>query len=495
MKKSWILIFFLSSIHAAMMTAPAEPYNLSDWAVHRNHTGVPPFLCEFGYRTFADHVIDPTHRDFDPESVMPGDIIYLAVWYLDWFVEKVHDQIPNPYILLTCDVGAYIPNLSHIKLLYDPKVRCWFAKNMLFTNHKKLFQLPMGQCYFLWIHGFDAGTLSQIVQNLPLEKKHLLYLNYTERDHGRRIEVAEQFWNKPYCYNRNRPRQICSMPTFWEEVAQSKFVLSPLGLEIDCTRTWECFVLNSIPVVEHSFLDPLYENLRILLVYDWEEVDENYLNQKYAEIQARPHHLEKAYLSYWHDFILKKQSEIRAGVNQAKIKENDFSTNDLKTIKSILKKHGKTEETLVYRGNLTYLRPYQLADFLPSLPEIEVYDLWTEKGYKYLKQHCHSSLLSNKRVKVMQASNQRGKPKSYFLDLTHFRHSLFSSLRDFRDTQHNLEEAIRKIYKKLPETGILFGNMSQDEYVQKVLGKLQTKHHLKIKQEGDFWYCEKGDHL
>jgi len=493
-----LLLFWPTINNAEVLTAPYERYSKDRFPQFMGHQGFYPFICEFGYRTLADHVIDFNYVHFDPSSVKKGDIIYVGVWYLEWFIKQAHDRIPNPYILITCDVGDWLPKLYHTKLAYDPKVVYWFGKNMLFTNHSKLFQLPMGQFYYLWAHGIDyfIDKLRQIPLNLP-PKDIFLYLNYTERNHGRRSTVTDKFWDKPYCFNRNRPRTALPFDQFWEEIARSKFVLSPLGLEVDCTRTWECFVLDAIPIVEHSYLDPLYEELPILLVHEWDQITEDFLHEQYDEIHSKPYTPEKAYLDYWARLIKEKQALVRSGKLEASLLEkNNFSKEDIKTFQNLLTQEGKSHSPLVVRGNGTLLRPFQLARACPKIEEIKVFDLWSSQNLSYMKQFCtDKSLFRDTRVKIhdsnvidLSFARSSSKSKTYFLDLTHFRHSLFTSTAQLSDFSHSLEKDIEQVFKKLHSGDLLLGNMSNDTYVREVIERLKETKGIAFQIQGNFFY-------
>jgi hypothetical protein len=424
-----------------------------------------------------------------------GDIVYVAAWYLDWFVDQVHEKIQNPYILVTCDVGSYIPSPSHLQLAYDPKVACWFAKNMLFTHHSKLFQLPMGQFYFLWAHGISSTiqSLNALVASPP-SKDILLYLNYTERPHARRILVAEKFHNQPYCFSRNMPRRNVEFEQYWQETARSQFVLSPLGLEVDCTRTWECFVLGAIPIVEHSYLDPLYNELPILLVHNWDEINEEFLHRKYEEIHNQVSNPEKAYLDYWARLMHEKQEQIRQGdLSNTTLEANNFTDNDLMVISNLLSQHHRSKSLLIYRGNFTCLRAFQLANKIPSLNKIYLSDIWLEINYlrKYSKD---ISLLQTNKIKICELQNLHPyliRDLTYFLDLTHFRHALLSSVGELIDFEHSLEKDVCNVYDSLHQGNLLIGNGANDKYVAGIIESLQEKIGPRIYMKDDFWYCTK----
>ena len=490
---------FFPAAHSEKLEAPVERYP-SGWNDFHSHPGFYPYLSELSYRMIADHVIDPNNPIFDPSIVKAGDVIYCAVWFLDWFTLEVHEKIPNPYILMTCDVGSWLPSPAHMKLIYDPKVVCWFAKNMLFTNHSKFFQLPMGQIYALWALILDQ-TMIKVLNQLTTEKTHekdiLLYLNHSDRDHGRRIEVTDRFWDKPYCFNRNRPCRPISFVDFWNEVARSKFVLSPLGLEVDCTRTWECFVLGAIPIVEHSYLDPLYDQLQILLIHDWSNIDENFLQKKYIEIQAKPHSVERAYLNYWANLIHEKQKKIQTGdLTMGQLESTQFSQEDLLTLRTILLNKGHISSLLIYQGNMTCLRPFQIAKEFSFISTIYLNDLWTEHGHHYIRQFSQDpDLINLSRVKLTTAKeymNLLSKPKkTVFIDLTHFRHKLFNDFSPLIDFKHSLETDLLSTHEALHKGDLLLGNMSEDPYVKEVLERIRIHKGINIETTQNFWFCVK----
>lgn len=498
--KIFLVLLLQLSLQAKPIIAPKECYH-KDYRHYFEHLKTfYPYINEAAFKEIADHVLDSDNLIFDPESVEDGDTIYVGVWLLEWFIENIHDALP-PYVLITCDVDSWLPKPSHAKLIYDPKVIAWFAKNMLFTNHPKLFQLPMGHLIFMWQDSFEEGfeNFKELVKNTPLQKKHLLYMNHTERDHGRRVEIADYFYNKPFCFSRNRSDNPRIKPSeFWKEIAESKFVLSPLGLEVDCVRTWECFALQAIPIVEHSYLDPLYKDLPILLIHQWEEITESFLEKKYEEFQSRTFCHEKGLMGYWECFIIEKQNGYRKNNKSSSyIESTNFTLEQIKTIKRVLELNGKKEAPIFYEGSLTNLRPFQIAAQLSSVPYVFLSDLWVYMGYKYLREFTlDSELLKTNKIKMLKtkrllSEKSRKKPIAYFLDLTHFRHSLLKDIEELRDFQSSLEVNIKDILNDLKKGDLLFGNQFTDKFVHDVLSRLNTKKLIAIKTIGDFWYAEK----
>ena len=78
---------------------------------------------------------------------------------------------------------------------------------------------------------------------------------------------------------------------------------------MDCHRTWEALLLGSIPIVKTSTLDPLFEDLPVLIVNDWSELMQDFLTTQYEQMSKKLYNTEKIYAQYWIDKIKKVQSD------------------------------------------------------------------------------------------------------------------------------------------------------------------------------------------
>src|SRR3989338_8710683 len=336
-------------VFSESLIPPHELYHLLG-GMPNEHKGYFPYIGHYNYRIIADHVIDQTITSFDPDNVKPGDLIYINVWYLPWFEEHVHDHIRYPYILASGDVGRWLPDPHKIKkLLYDPKLAAWFCRNLLFSYHPKLFQMPMGQDLSLFGYPVDELKETDAALKRPFVKKHLLSMNFLPRPWGDRDKIMRMFEYKSYCFCRMNSsimlenglyKQPVNRPVFYQDLAESKFTLSPIGLEWDCVRTWEAWIFDCIPIVEHSFIDPLYDGLPTVFVHDWTEINEEFLCRKYEELKNISN--ERAYFQYWNEKMLDVQNKIRNNdLQHATLEATLFNQRDLIDLSDILLQHNK----------------------------------------------------------------------------------------------------------------------------------------------------------
>jgi hypothetical protein len=103
-----------------------------------------------------------------------------------------------------------------------------------------------------------------------------------------------------------------ALSTIYKRNRQYPLWLSPRGNGIDCHRTWEALYLDIIPIVWHSTLDSLYENLPIIIINDLNEINEEFLRKKLHEIALKKlqqppiYQYEKLRNAFWHQMILRK---------------------------------------------------------------------------------------------------------------------------------------------------------------------------------------------
>lgn len=494
MKHLLLLAFFLGSLDATPIKVPQERYPLS--ANLRSHPGHYPFISYLTFRNICDHLIDQSTEWFDPSCVKQGEMIYLNIWYMDWFLEEVHPAIKEPYILLTADVGDYLPKPEWQQLLYDPKLAAWFCRNLLFSHHPKLHQIPMGQDMALFQEDPSAiDNLKNAVKALPLPKKHLLYMCFFPRPFGDRDKIVRLFENRPFCFTRNRSDQpwlFLEQKQFYHDVASSTFVLSPLGLETDCVRTWEALSLHSIPIVEHTFLDPIYEGLPVVKVHRWEEIDEPFLRKQYEKVKGLS--LEKASFDYWKTLIKAVQKKVKEGdLAFSYLDATAFSAQECADLEQLLRGRGPH---LMHIGFLTGVRSLQLATFSKECTQVFLYDPFlchdTFQSYasfllqpNYLRQRHLVYLLTQQKQTLEVAS----RCDAVFIDLTHYRQSLFFDLSDLR---HRLKNDLTSVYLQLPSGKLLCGNCREDEYVSEVLVQIQEQLGFSFKKLGHFWFVVKA---
>jgi hypothetical protein len=89
------------------------------------------------------------------------------------------------------------------------------------------------------------------------------------------------------------------MANTWALQSEYQFVLSPHGAGLDCHRTWEALLLGCIPIVKSANINGLFNELPVISVNEWSEVNSSFLENAMREIESKSINTEKLLMRYW----------------------------------------------------------------------------------------------------------------------------------------------------------------------------------------------------
>lgn len=285
--------------------------DLENTFVHRNAWFS---ICDFAYTHKDDQWSAPLNNTtpFNPENIPANSVIFATPWGIERFLEEIHPKIKNKYILVTYCYGAVF---KYSDTVNDPKIKAWFGQaNSNAITFDKFTLMPLGALATNEVFNRRAENTKIFRQLTNRPKDKLLYMNIMvhEGEHvtlaGRRY-VYNLFKDQPYC------KTVTLTPTwrkpfdeYMNEMADCKFTISPEGDMHDCYRHWEALMVGSIPIVHRSPLDQIFEDLPVIIVDDYAEITEDFLNQKYEEMKTKTYNMNKLYMKYWSDLINKAKA-------------------------------------------------------------------------------------------------------------------------------------------------------------------------------------------
>jgi hypothetical protein len=258
-------------------------------------------ICDYAYANDFDGQDDhfKNTTPFVPETVPAGSVIFATAFSIDKFFAEIHPRINNPYILVTICHG---PTYREIQYVNDPKIIAWFGcTNREAIQFPKFTIIPLGilRDEKLFAKRKKVNRTFKKLRAKP--KTKLLYMNFTVHE-GRfdgRGAIYNAFKDKNFCFVGGRKPFF----EYLKEMSEYKFVISPEGDLHDCYRHWEAIFIGAIPIVKSSPLDDFCKDLPIVIVNDWSEVTEEFLNRKYEEMKDKQYNLRKLYMQYWVDKI------------------------------------------------------------------------------------------------------------------------------------------------------------------------------------------------
>jgi len=154
--------------------------------------------------------------------------------------------------------------------------------------------------------------------NKNQQKQHLLYLNFNTNTHRSRGNIYNILKNKSFVYDRvNNDGQKQNTDeayfSYYNDIAQSKFVLCPRGNGIDTYRMWEVLYLGGFPIVEKTLFTSHFVNkLPILEIENWYNLDETFLLSQYNKMINTNWEWEILDCQYW---INKWKQDIECLIN------------------------------------------------------------------------------------------------------------------------------------------------------------------------------------
>ena len=194
----------------------------------------------------------------------------------------------------------------------------WFIQNTSIQNHSKIYQLPIGLDYHTISNNSSSPwkmpgegifpcnqetTLVNIRNTMKpfYERIPKIYVNFNKNN--------DRFNHRKKSLDNIDPNLIINQLSFiprtitWKNILNYTFVLSPFGNGMDCHRTWEVLCLGAIPIVKAPNFTRLFQDLPVLNVNNWSDINETLLNDTIADFKNKVFNYEKLELKYWINLI------------------------------------------------------------------------------------------------------------------------------------------------------------------------------------------------
>lgn len=201
---------------------------------------------------------DKIPGEVDTKNFEPYSKIFVKVDLIDHYADFL-SRIPMPYHLLT-GRSAKTPVLSSMKtILKNENVKSWVGTNLEFIDDR-ILQVPIG----FQEEGSERPNGSFPFPDLK-EKTNNIVLTYMGNTHESRKNI-------PNDLDILVMEQKEDYGQYLDNLNISKYSICPRGYGVDTHRVYESIVMNSIPIVLTSILDPLYNKLNCIILNSWDEI-------------------------------------------------------------------------------------------------------------------------------------------------------------------------------------------------------------------------------
>ena len=153
----------------------------------------------------------------------------------------------------------------------------WFSTNLDTDIHRKMYPIPVSVNKGDW-KNIDLEELRKI------PKEDLCYANFCITSNPR-ILIAEWVDQQMYINSYLPKRKPDSgedtnlklpmlqdhrlaMSEYLEALASHSFCIAPIGNGFDTYRTWECILLNTVPIVQDTFCNRVFSKIWPMIVVD-----------------------------------------------------------------------------------------------------------------------------------------------------------------------------------------------------------------------------------
>jgi hypothetical protein len=273
------------------------------------HSNIPKSSCN----NDNNYLIEMLNKMFDNMS------IYVCSDLLSFFVNNILQKINKKFILVSGDSDLCVPiealNNDQINRLINSQYLIkWYAQNTRLQNHNKIKQLPIGLDYHTILNDPQHKWKLPKEGHLPIEQeKVLIHIRENSKKFYERIPKIYANFTKDNDRFGDRKKSLEIIPKHllqintqfvprtinWMNISKFTFVLSPFGIGMDCHRTWEALCLNSIPIIKAPNFKHLFEDLPVLVIDEWNEINERLLYNTIQKFKNINFNFDKLKLTYW----------------------------------------------------------------------------------------------------------------------------------------------------------------------------------------------------
>ena len=263
--------------------------------------------------------------DYNFNEITEKCIIYVCSSAIYKFMKKYMENINFKFILVSgdddqcCPKDMFTSRQDFLNFIENDKIIHWFAQNNI-KYHSKITKLPIGLDYHtLNSENYLANNINECKLTPDEQEKIILDIKNNSLPYWQRKKKCYSNFHfvleNKYCYDRKDAiSQIPSDLIYYEPTrttikdgfinqSQYAFVVSPHGMGLDCHRTWEALCLGCIVIVKTSELDKLYDELPVLIVKNWFDINEELLINTINLYQNIKFNYDKLLLKYWVDKI------------------------------------------------------------------------------------------------------------------------------------------------------------------------------------------------
>lgn len=235
---------------------------------------------------------DPTF-DPHPYRVMRNNsVVFVPTETLPSFFEYTKDKHVRIHLI----TGAGVKGVPREILAgFDWKgfvsshILTWHTQNIDVVDHPQIYSIPLGIDFHTlssirshaWGPGLTICQQEDQLEKVPFvpfwRRYNKVFVPVMARMSRNGDDRTRAYTRIPHHGSIVRQSERLTRLQLWRQMSRYQFVVSPLGMGMDCHRTWEALALGTVPILRNSTvaikLFATFPESPVIIVNDWSEVN------------------------------------------------------------------------------------------------------------------------------------------------------------------------------------------------------------------------------
>jgi hypothetical protein len=248
--------------------------------------------------------------DIDIDYIKKCNNIFVYTHIFNLFKELVLPHLDKTikYNIVTHNSDNSIDS-NYIDILNNYNIRM-FSQNVDII-HTNLCSIPIGIANEQWNHG-NKNILLEVLSytnNMLLSNKiEKIYSNFSINTYPtfrKYVYDSLSKYNFSYIIPNINNYAYMNYKYYLLDMSRYKWIACPRGNGIDCHRIWEALYLNCIPLVDKNINTLFHNDLPIIYIDDWSNINYDYLINETNKIieNINNFNYNKLYLKYWKNIL------------------------------------------------------------------------------------------------------------------------------------------------------------------------------------------------
>lgn len=247
-----------------------------------NNHSTSSLVCGYEFAKLCKFIFCPR---YNPEltdfitAIQENDLIFLNLDYIKYFITYLqrYRNVPKFNLIVHNSDQPFDNDKFYSISLYTNRI---FAINTTCFNTSIVKTIPLG---FIDTTSKPHMILKAIALQ-KMDKIFFMYMNFS---------IATNRIERHRCFDMLKDKSFITKENdlppaqFYKQMRKSKYVISPDGTGYDCHRVYEAILFDAIPIIKKNPLNIFYKNLPVVIVKDWDEINEDKFTEIYEELYSK----------------------------------------------------------------------------------------------------------------------------------------------------------------------------------------------------------------